>query len=432
MDRLNYFNPYKTKGDKHEDHLSRAFLILLRHSFQVTAIFYDLCRRNYESRSGEKIKGSKLPGLSELYHENWLFATQKSNPKILANLLLSVLITDEELEKRDTVKRSKRNARYDGLILFGEQLAIVIENKPRFTNVWAEQLSPSEHGLSEDTEILPSAAVIEWKEIIRQLTNLASGPMVVPQERMLINDFLEFVDQDYPELNPFDNFALCKDNEYLLHRRIQNILKKIVVDPTAVDYHRNWGDIIWINFDEIYQIGLILHTSEKKWWLELTLYFADTVTQSRFFYAHSIIYSSLIESGWIAKPHFHLSVRSQNLVWYASPNLPLYLNYWQTNHSEIRQYKRKEIQSMINHLHKKRVILNDEESQKRFKAKFLDTKIQAVNLCPGFGLIYKYESDKAIKLDENGQFEKEIKQKIRQALTILPASRQKLDKLLKS
>ncbi len=205
--------------------------------------------------------------------------------------LLSVLITDEKLKRKEDskIKPSERNARYDGIITFGHNLTIIIENKPHSTEVWQGQLHPSKKNLSEVVSIYSKPVCLEWKEIIRQLNHLLNVPTLSGYEKMMIDDFLSYIDQEFPLLNPFDNFHLCKGNHVLIKRRIENLLKSIVKDENRVQYHQGWGYYIETTYEAIRKIGLIYNDglSENEWSLELCLYYADTQSQAKAFYTAS-------------------------------------------------------------------------------------------------------------------------------------------------
>lgn len=90
MNRLNYFNPYNSKSADHEDQLTRAYLVLLRISFQAFSSFINYLNR--ENKNSEKFK------LEDIIEDDWSFETQRSDPDIDSNYLVSVLITDKQID----------------------------------------------------------------------------------------------------------------------------------------------------------------------------------------------------------------------------------------------------------------------------------------------------------------------------------------------
>ena len=268
MDRLNYFNPYDSKASSHEDQLTRAYLVLLKHSGHALFTFIDYARCN-QTTSGDE----KPISIIDLLDQDWDFETQKGNPVIDTNCLLSVLITDAQLTTADSnVKPSERNARYDGVITFGKSLTIIVENKPRSSNVWFGQLNPSRQNLADDTAVYRHPIVLEWNEIIRQLNHLLHLPTISGYEKIMIEDFLSFVDDSFPFLNPFDSLHQCKRNPELLDRRINNLLKSLLQDErdeSKIGYHRTGGYFIQTPYPQIGRICLSHNEPEND--LVLTL-----------------------------------------------------------------------------------------------------------------------------------------------------------------
>ena len=205
MNRLNYFNPYDSKAGSHEDQLTRAYLVILKHSSHAFFTFVEYCRSKHTTVSNEK-----PVSINNFLEHGWEIETQKGNPEINTDYLLSILITDSEVKTSDSgIQSSERNARYDGIITFGSNLTMVIENKPRSGNVWFGQLNPSRQNLAEDTIVYSSPIVLEWKEIIKQLNHLLMLPTMSGNERIMIEDFLSFVDENFPHLNPYDSLHQC-------------------------------------------------------------------------------------------------------------------------------------------------------------------------------------------------------------------------------
>jgi hypothetical protein len=176
--------------------------------------FFEYCRSRHTTT------GDETPiSINDFLEDGWEIETQKGNPEINTNWLLSVLITDSQLKASGSgVQSSERNAGYDGIITFGNKLTMVIEVKPRSENVWTGQLNPSRHNRSEDTKVYSNFIGLEWGEIIKQLNHLLELSTMAGNERMMIEDFLSFVDENFPHPNPYDSFHQCKGNAELISR----------------------------------------------------------------------------------------------------------------------------------------------------------------------------------------------------------------------
>ncbi len=424
MNRLNYFNSYNSKHDFHEDQLTRAYLVVLKHSYHAFVAFFDYCRTKHVIDIGKEEKSFSL---SELTEEGWEIDTQKSNPTIETNWLLSVLITDEHLHSSKAINAVKRNARYDGIITFGENLTLIIENKPNSYNVWFNQLNPSKENLDSETKIYSDPVVLEWKEIIKQLNNLLNMPTMTGYEKMMITDFLSYIDESHPKLNPYDNFSLCKGNEALIYRRIGNILKDIVENPARITEHKGWGVNIAIPFYSIRKIGLIFERNKDDWYLELSLIFSDTIGQARNFYNAKPTINHLPKN-WLITPNFHFSFMQKNLVWFRASDYNNDLEYWIKNYNKIRQYKISEIPELIKSLETNKIIIYNDSKKKEMDEKIFSKRYSTLNACPGFGIIYTIPGKMAEVLDKTDELKQILKDKIREGLLVI---HEKADSFLK-
>ncbi len=414
MDRLNYFNPYDSKASSHEDQLTRAYLVLLKHSSHALFTFIDYARCN------QKTSGDEKPiSIIDLLDQDWDFETQKGNPVIDTNFLLSVLITDSQIETTDSnVKSSERNARYDGVITFGTSLTIIIENKPRSSNVWFGQLNPSRQNLADDTVVCRHPIVLEWKEIITQLNHLLHLPTISGNEKIMIEDFLSFVDDSFPFLNPFDGLHQCKRNPELIERRIGNLLKSLLQEESKIGLnHRTGGQYIQTPYAQIERICLFHDEQENDLVLTLGLMFGDTQRQAIAFYKSNPNISHLNNTKWDVAPNFHVAYRSSGLMWFESENSEHYLQFWKDNVDKIRQQKRADVPKFFKWLADQNVLSMTRDAKEKLKEKFYDTKMPSLNICPGFRLHFPIPNAEA--LDKGGKLKFMLADKIKEGLKIV-------------
>jgi hypothetical protein len=415
MERLNYFHPYQSKAGSHEDQLTRAYLVLLKHSSHAFFTFFEYCRSRHKTSGSER-----AISLIELLESGWELRTQQGNPTINTAFLLSVLITDVVLQPaKSGIHSSERNARYDGLLTFGSTLTMVIENKPRSGNVWFEQLNPSRQNLADDTIVYSNPAVLEWKEIIKHLNHLLTVPTVAGYEKLMIEDFLSYIDENFSALNPYDNLYQCKGNKELIQRRIHHLLQEIALDDSKVNYHKGWGYYIQTPYEQIQQIGLIQTQDDKEQSLELSLYFGDSQRQAIAFYKSTPSIEHLKEANWRYWPNFHVSFMTSNLVWFQSEDDDIYLQYWRDNVDEIYQRRRSEVEPYLKHLVEKRVITMTKQTEEQLEERFYKTAMQTLNICPGFAFTFTYKLAQAIELDRHGQLKRSLSETIKEGLKVV-------------
>ena len=414
MNRLNYFNPYDSKAGSHEDQLTRAYLVILKYSSHALIAFVEYCRSEHKAAVNEKpISKNKL------LKQSRGIETQKGNPEIKTDYLLSILITDSQMKPAgSSVQPSERNARYDGIITFGSDLTMVIENKPRSENVWFEQMNPSRQNLAKNTKIYSNFIVLEWKEIIKQLNNLLETAKVSGSEEMLIKDFFAFVDENKPLLNPYDGFHQCKGNAKLINRRINNLLKSIAQDESKVDYHQNGSSYIQTPYPEVERICLGSKRDKNGYSITLDLCFGDSPRQAIAFYKSNPSIRHLKNSEWSCRPNFHVSFMASNLVSFQTKKAEPYLEFWKENVKEIRQQKKKDVPKYIKWLVDERVIDMTKESEEQLNKKFTKTAMPTLNICPGFVIACTFNSSIAEELDKNDKLKFVLVEKIKEALKV--------------
>ena len=353
--------------------------------------------------------------------QDWRFETQKANPEIDTDYLISVLITDERLKTPGSnIEPSERNARYDGVITFGKSLTIIIENKPRSSDVWFDQLNPSKQNLADKTAVYKHPIRLKWKEIIKHLNYLLDVPTISGYEKIMIEDFLSFVDDSFPFLNPFDSLHQCKRNPELLDRRINNLLKSLLQDErdeSKIGYHRGGGYFIQTPYPQIGRICLSHNEQENDLVLTLGLYFGDTQRTAIAFYKSDPNISHLQGTKWDAAPNFHVAYRSSGLMGFESENSEHYLQFWKDNVDKIRQQKRAEVPKYLKSLADQNVLSMTKKAEEKLKEKFYNTKMPSLNICPGFRLHFPIPNAEA--LDKDGKLKSILAEKIKEGLKVV-------------
>jgi hypothetical protein len=333
LERLNYFHPFQSKSPWHEDQLTRAFLVVVRLVPLALFVFLDLVRDKQEAQGA----ANKLPSMTELLTSDFKLYTQTSSVPQSAGRLVSVLMTDENWTPENAVQNSDRGARYDGVLCFDPTWIIVIENKPYSKNIWAEQVNPclpepNEIEIGEDEK----AVVLLWADVVKRLTALLDVNAVGGAERHLIEDFLEFVDDHFDYLNPYDTFGHCKSSRMLMERRCKRILESIA--PERVQWQQEWSTW-YIELTPSYPVkmcGLYPEgAADDVHSIELAMYPGDTMNQARAFFNYLALhgadrFSNLRNSNWTVEPNFHFSFIRRGLGHKVTTLLSLddYLRYW--------------------------------------------------------------------------------------------------------
>lgn len=421
MDHLNIFIPYKDKPLHHEDQLTRAFLILVRTVKLVEVMFLDLIIEQMRTNQVEILPTSLMhqPGGLDLI-ETQVWSTTKERLENEIGRLVSIAITDERLDKEHKVERTGRVGVYDGFVKYRPDWVFVIENKPDHNNIWLDQLSSN---FNENYEIEEKPVILTWKEIITKLSLLIENKLVNNADLLIISDFLDYVSGFFPELNPYDNFELCKNNEYLLNRRCIEVMKE--TELGIVDYHRGWHHYIQLeNKPGVKEIALhpIMSTGDD-WSICLKIYPGDSMSQSRDFYSTVNIEKliNLRNKKWELAPNFHFAFRSSNILWTnVTGTLENYLKFWKDRVSEgnLRQIVREQWDSYFSMLKDNEML--DSNDLVAINDKIIKTQMQKLNVCPGFSFVYTWTKQEAILIDKKSKssFSNEVASKIKEVLSV--------------
>jgi len=426
MSNLNYFMPYRHAEGHHENPLTRAFLTSMRYSPSLLLAFYQMVRDALSAIPDIGPALSELPKLHELELDDVSLVAQSKSLGREVSRLVSVLITDETGDFPQPIVPVERDAVYDGLISFGNDMTLFIENKLRVNNVWHGQLCPSAKDVPEGAVLLPRAAVLRWREIIEMVNKLISTPAISGAERTVLFDLRDYINQYHAYLNSYREFGQCGNSHELILLRIKAVLEEIAADKELVRYHHGWGYYIAVEgHPGIDRVALTIHPDQDdSWKLELFIGFADTVTQARAFYQRKLEVQQvarLRELGWDVKGNFHLSHMQRHLYWYATSDDRVvdYLTYWSAHVRDIRQYDRDELHPYLQGLFKADLLEDSEDKRADYERHIAGTNRSRINLAPGLLIRRFWTSDQAVSLDGAKQFSKQLREKLREGFTFI-------------
>lgn len=418
MKRTNYFSGFEHKPRHYEDQLTRAFLVLLRLVPPVQSAFIDYIR-DEQLRNGRTEIVPPRSMCATAMNSIW---TQTGSLKADEGRVLSILLIDERQNVRTTIKPSERTAVYDGVVHYGKGWIFAIENKP-FGGVREEQLNPN-IGDTQEMEVDPHLVELEWKELLSRLHTLNEGQLLGYTEALLLKDFLQYVQEDFPALNPYPSLASCKDDLGLLNLRCQQLMQEIAEDRLA--YLRGYGH--YLEAPELKGLKNVIVRAEAAgggWHIVLALYPGDTITQARHFFdgLNRSALRSLCDE-WTCATNLHFAFMQQNLVW-ASPQVSIaeYIDFWMEHRERwLRQVKEREFSELLDTLQE--VGQLDDRDIEQFKIEFYETRRSTVNVCPGLKLQYRWPAKEATRLDEAGMLVKKIDRRVWQAARVWNAEEQ--------
>lgn len=433
MNRLSYFKPYDSKQAHHEDHLTRAYLVVLRFVPAAFGCFLDLVRAQ-QIAQGFEYKDC-VPFAFEIDPNAVTLETQVNTPSKSNPRWLSLLITDSPPKKSYTAKWVDRDPRYDAVVSFGNW-TLIAENKPRLEDVWPDQLCPRLPIDIEKPQLCKCVVVLEWPVIVEKLLNLTNSGHVHRAESLMIEDFLSFVDENFPHLNPYKRFSLCKTDLELVNRRCKQIMEVIAQElDSNMHYHHGFGNQLVLNQGIVSRAALYSSKeAHEKGQIWLGLWPADTVNQAREFYRRVKLdaLTELIQSpeslpGWRMETNFHFGFMQQNLYYPTWQNMDEgtaglhldsmgYMKYWQRHQKDIRQYSKakSEIETLFQNLYNNALV--SDEDIKHLRALYLETNRHHINLCPGMFFLYRWPRKNADNLDDLNEFVADVKKRLQEIL----------------
>jgi hypothetical protein len=408
MDRLNYFEPYSSPPE-HENQLTRAYLVVLRLVPFALADFLTLVREDQRRKDYDNL----LPTLSEL-GEEVRAETQTRRLATDRNYGFSLLMTDEHFEPSEPVGVRGGEAVYDGVVTTNEHV-LTIENKPHVRDVWEGQLSPSlpdEYVPLEFEERAP--LVVSWRQILDRLASLQGSEYLSPAGSGLVEDFLEYVGEYFPYLNPYSSFDVCGSNLYLLGQRCRQILEALgeeerVQEKSKTNYLLELEGTptreVYLRPDRDDEQGLRIRASTHP---------GDLTGQARALYDRidrDEVARFADHTEWAVSTNLHLSYRGTHLVYSSSEiGLAEYIDYWKRHRSLIGQTRGDEqMNRRVRGLLDDGLLTNGDYAE--FDQAFLQTEREHVNVNPGLNFIHWWPLEVARdRDDESDQFVADVRE----------------------
>ena len=313
-DHINVFEPFSSLPLDHENALTRALMIVLRTVPMAHAAFLDLVAEQHAAavaRWGDAL-GPRIAGIHDLPGAD--FATQRATLPAAddpPSRLVSVVITPEpRFVQERAVTTGRRDGIPDMFVVYGAALALQLESK-RFPNsVDAGQLDIHDANAPDGTGVDPVLVALTWEDVFAAWWSLRQRNLLGAGERVVFDDFLDYVDEHHEALRPYKTVEMCDDDIDLLARRCRSALETIGGADRTRDDGYFWGANLSLGGDWLAE-RVVLDAMERGDGLALRLFPGELKPQCDQLYA--IDASELLglrESGWQLLPHLHFSKRS--------------------------------------------------------------------------------------------------------------------------
>ena len=319
-DPLNSFEPYEQLPAYHENQLTRAFLVVLRHSplahqawLRLVAserALHSLDRPTFRTQqgrifaSGSRATEERIPGISVI---------QSADAPVISGDVID----------------SDRRAVYDGVIAYGDDLVIVVENKldGPVSDLQAREINRHDANIEFD----PRPRPVAWRSVLDAFADLVDDRRALTggAEKAVIEDFLELCQRHFPALLPFTTLRRCAGDPQRIRRRLGAIVATLAPDPQdAVGHQLNLPDRSCVE-----RVYLEIEASEADRSVMIWAFPADTLGQARAFWPHDDkveALRALSQREWDISPNMHFTYRGTGLLTTHGPiEIDDYMGYWQ-------------------------------------------------------------------------------------------------------
>jgi len=407
IDRVNFFTPYERAPAWHENQLTRALLVVLRYSPMAHVAWLQLIAP--EQR------------LSELASAE--FATQRrrvltSDPDLHdgeAMPGISVWLAPDATEVAAQIKPSDRQQVLDGIVTYGTDLVVVIENKIGWGGATEQPSQINLHGSAVRFSGTPRS--VTWQELLAMLSDLVERDLVHGAEGMIIGDFFDLVEAYFPRIGPYSTLSRCSAQKFRVERRLDAIMG--LVARTDSGKGMGWRDLSGTNKIAMAHLGYSSTDSEVR----LSMYPADTLGQSRSLYNDPAAVEEVLalqSNGWTVEPNFHWGFTASGYAWMTSPlEVEAYCAYWVRNIGATGEVKRPKWDSYWQTLVDDQIVTPG--AKEEFDKKFTRSNRQKCNPRPGVGCTFRWTLEEAEQLDSRGEFMSDVRSRVNDMLSALHA-----------
>lgn len=421
MDRhLNVFRPYE-RPPHHEDQLTRAAMIVMR----AIPLARDALLARIGARPSARLPEPEL----DMQTRYVLEPPVLGEPEGLAlHQLISVFLSpDEGLHlPMPPIEERVHEQRLDGVLRFGDELAVVIESKIvgqaprdqaaqlRLRGVKVQKKKPIELG---------------WHEILEDWWALLERGLLAPAERVLMEDLTAFTEEHFAHLLPFTTLGRAGEHDQRRQRRLMALLRQATGLDDVEAERRPWsGAAVMLDAAIGTKSTQRISLQQQAQSLVLGTFPAELKPQAEALYrtgrAQRLLDLVAEHPGeWQARPNVHLAFRNapvaQRLFLHCHLEITEYIRRWSgDDFAQVRAHHYDHIRQDLWPWLRQRQYASPEDDQ-QLDAFLKRLGRRGAHLRPGIEVRRIWAWAHAVDLDERGTLVREVRAAVADLLTAL-------------
>jgi len=406
-DHINVFTPYENAAAWHENQLTRALLVVLRYS--------PLAHETWLGLVAPSKHLHELPKARFVLQRGRVLDIDVEVPEGEMVPGISVWLAPDAAQDTAPVEDSVRQQVLDGIITYGNDLVVVIENKIGWGTITEQPRRINRHG--SPVKFDNAISSVKWQRLLERFFDLIERDLVSGAERLLITDFFDFVEQHFPLIGPYSTLGRCGNNEFRVERRLDFIIGHAMgtdAGKTRTERHVSGTTKLaeaWLEFSSDHSA------------ICLKMYPGDTLAQARALYSEQHAVDALLELrtvGWRVEPNFHWGFMTTGYAWTKTPlQTQDYCIYWVNEIRATRELSRAEWDSYWTKLESAGIV--ETAGRELFDEHFTASNRMKAHPRPGLFCQYAWNLADARISDESGKFVDEVRTRINQMLAALKA-----------
>lgn len=403
-DPLNFFSPFDHLEPNHENQLTRALLVVLSLSPMAHTVWLRLVAPERELQ--------QLPPADYTTQRRAIREAEDGDDP--ADLVSVFLAPEKPLTGGGIVTESDRGQVLDAIIDYGGELLVVVENKVAEAEAWqATELNTT----GAHVKIAPDqeAVVVLWRDVLEAFAALRERGLVSGAEDGVLDQFLTYVEDQFPVLGPFRTLKLCHGNPLRQTRRLRQVLSEAIGTEATID---GWGPNVPTPGGKL--IGANAYLILKEGGVQLQLFPADTLTQARAFYTNTAAVDGLLalaaQPGWEAGSNFHFGHFQRGYCWTCNEtDVEHYIKTWRKEIFDAGPIPEEEWPEYWEWLEKEQTACADDWPE--FERHFVNTDRTTATPRPGLWLARHSDYEEAEALDGKGVLAHQVRGALNEALT---------------